>query len=199
MSPLGDFFIAGTQARFCKIFQSQWKYYIFDTKMQFSHHATSAGPMPSTSFWGVQNLFCSIKHQLNFEVTFTCHLAPLYGPTYAQLGPNLAPTWPPKCLSNQSKDDVNIQLARKSIFWTPLKRNASFCFSKGVPNWAQTPSKTTSYTDVFSTKKKHASKHQFLPFWLPLGHPKAPPRGLQSRFKAALGSLLACLGCEFHF
>ena len=42
----------GTQARFCKTLKNQWKYCIFDTKMQFSHVATSAPPPPPTFFWG---------------------------------------------------------------------------------------------------------------------------------------------------
>ena len=125
---------------------------------------------------GVQNSIFSIKSQLNFEVTFTCHFAPLSSPTWLQLGPNLSPTWPqlgptwpPKCLLNWSKIDVTMQLPEKLIFSTPPMRNHHFCISKGVQKSLKTPSKTTWYTCGFPTSKKHPSSIDLGPSWLPLG------------------------------
>ena len=38
----------------------------------------------------------------------------------------------------------------------------------------------------------------FAPTWLPLGPPKAPPRGLQGLLKTTLGSILGHLSCKFQ-
>ena len=43
----------------------------------------------------------------------------------------------------------------------------------------------------FQLRKKHPPSFDFAPTWLPLGPPKAPPRGLQDLFKITLGSILA--------
>ena len=117
----------------------------------------------------------------------------------AQLGSNLAPTWPPKSLQNRSQDDVKMQLPEKLIFATPPMRNARFCFPKGLPKRPKMRSKTTCYTRAFSTSKKHPHSFDFGPSWLPLGPPKAPPRGLQGLLKTTLGSILGHLGCKFNF
>ena len=85
------------------------------------------------------------------------------------------------------------------IFATSLKRNARFCFSKGLPKRPKMHSKTTSYTIAFSTSKKHPPSFDFGPSWLPLGTPKALPRGLQDLSKTILGSILGHLGCKFTF
>ena len=82
---------------------------------------------------------------------------------------------------------------------TPPLRNASCCFSKGLPKQAKTHSKTTSYTSAFSTLKRRPPSFDFAPTWLPLGPPKAPPRGLQGLLKTTLGSILGHLGCKFQF
>ena len=50
---------------------------------------------------GFQNSIFSMKSQLNFEVTFTCHFEPLYGPTWLQLSSNLASKIPPKPVSRR--------------------------------------------------------------------------------------------------
>ena len=117
----------------------------------------------------------------------------------AQLGSNLAPTWPPKSLPNRSQDDVKMQLPEKLIFATPPMRNARFCVPKGLPKRPKMHSKTTCYTSAFSTSEKHPPSFDFAPTWLPLGPPKAPPRGLQGLFKTTLGSILGHLGCKFNF
>ena len=117
----------------------------------------------------------------------------------AQLGSNLAPTWPPKSIQNRSQDDVKMQLPEKLIFATPPMRNARFCFPKGLPKRPKMHSKTTCYASAFSTSEKHPSSFDFAPTWLPLGPPKAPPRGLQGLFKTTLGSILGHLGCKFNF
>jgi hypothetical protein len=55
-SPLGDFFPAGTPARFCKTLKNQWKYCIFEAKIAKTHHATgvfaltAAGPLGAPKF-----------------------------------------------------------------------------------------------------------------------------------------------------
>ena len=69
-------------------------------------------------------------------------------------------------------------------------RNARFCFHKGLPKRTKMQSKTTSYTSAFSTLKKQPPSFDFTPTWLPLGPPKAPPRGLQGLLKITLGSIL---------
>ena len=117
----------------------------------------------------------------------------------AQLGSNLAPTWPPKSIQNRSQDYVKSQLPEKLIFATPPMRNARFCFPKGLPKRSKMHSKTTCYTSAFSTSEKHPPSFDFAPTWLPLGPPKAPPRGLQGLFKTTLGSILGHLGCKFFF
>ena len=78
-------------------------------------------------------------------------------------------------------------------------RNARFCFPKGLPKRSKTPSKTTCYTSAFSTSKKHPPSFDFAPTWLPLGPPKALPRGLQGLLKITLGSILGHLSCKFQF
>ena len=85
------------------------------------------------------------------------------------------------------------------FFATPPMRNARFCFPKGLPKRPKIHSKTTCYTRAFSTSKKHPPSFDFAPTWLPLGPPKAPPRGLQDLFKTTLGSILGHLGCKFNF
>ena len=117
----------------------------------------------------------------------------------AQLGSNLAPTWPPKSFPHRSQDDVEMQHPQKMILAIPPMRNASFCFSKGLPKRAKTHSKTTFYTSAFSTSKKHSPSFDFAPTWIPLGPPKAHPRGLQGLFKTTLGSILGHLSCKFQF
>ena len=47
-----SFFIADTQARFCKTFQNTWKYFVFDTKMQDSHVPTSCFTQAAAAPWG---------------------------------------------------------------------------------------------------------------------------------------------------
>ena len=120
-------------------------------------------------------------------------------PYKAQLGSNLAPTWPPKSLQNRSQDDVKTQLPENLIFATPPTRNARFCFPKGLPKRSKMHSKTTWNTLAFSTSKKHPPSFDFAPTWLPLGPPKAPPRGLQGLLKITLGSILGHLSCKFQF
>ena len=120
-------------------------------------------------------------------------------PYKAQLGSNLAPTWPPKSLQNRSQDDVKTQLPENLIFATPPTRNARFCFPKGLPKRSKMHFKTTWNTLAFSTSKKHPPSFDFAPTWLPLGHPKAPPRGLQGLLKITLGSILGHLSCKFQF
>ena len=111
---------------------------------------------------------------------------PNLAPTWPQLGPNLASKMHLKLLKNY----VKRQLARKSVFSTPLKRNASFCLSKGVPKLLKKHSKTTSYTHVVSTSKKYPPRTDFGPSWPPLGPPAVPPRCLQEASKASLKQLL---------
>ena len=117
----------------------------------------------------------------------------------AQLGSNLAPTWPPKSLQNRSQDDVKTQLPENLIFATPPIRNARFCFPKGLPKRSKMHSKTTWNTLAFSTSKKHPPSFDFAPTWLPLGPLKAPPIGLQGLFKTTLGSIMGQVGAKFHF
>ena len=93
-------------------------------------------------------------------------------------------------LPNWSQDDVEMQHPEKLIFATSPMRNASCCFSQGLPKRAKTHSKTTSYTSAFPTLKKQPPSFDFAPTWLPLGPPKAPPRGLQGLLKTTLGSIL---------
>ena len=123
----------------------------------------------------------------------------ILNPYKSELGSNLAPTWPPKSLQNRSQDDLKTQLPEKLIFATPPMRNASFCFPGGLQKRAKTASKTTCYTSVFSTLKKHPPNIDFGPSWASLGRPKAPPRGLQTLSKTTLGSILGHLGCNFQF
>ena len=123
----------------------------------------------------------------------------MLNPYIAQLSSNLAPTWPPKSLQNRSQDDVKTQLPEKLIFATPPMRNARCCFPKGVPKRPKMHSKTTCYTSAFSTSEKHPPSFDFAPTWLPLGPPKALPRGLQGLLKITLGSILGHLSCKFQF
>ena len=58
-------------------------------------------------------------------------------------------------------------------------------------------SKTTWYTHAVSTKKNPS--FDFGLSRLPLGPPKAPPRGLQGLLKTTLGSILGHLSCKFQF
>ena len=115
----------------------------------------------------------------------------------------MAPTWPQLSLQNPSKTDLKTifktQLPEKLIFATSPMRNASFCFPGGLQKRAKTASKTTCYTSVFSTLKKHPPNIDFSPSWASLGRPKAPPRGLQTLSKTTLGSILGHLGCKFDF
>ena len=120
-----------------------------------------APPKPLRAPWRLQNSHFSIKNQLNIEVTFACHFEPLKEPTWLQLGPNLASKMPLKRLKNY----VKTQLAQKSIFSTPLKRNASFCLPKGVTKSLKRHSKTTSYRNVVSTSKKHPPRTDLGPSW----------------------------------
>ena len=92
-----------------------------------------------------------------------------------------------------------MQHPEKLIVATTPIRHASFCFSKGLPKRPQMRSKTPSYTIAFSTLKKHPPSFDFAPTWLPLGPPKALPRGLQGLLKITLGSILGHLSCKFQF
>ena len=51
----------------------------------------------------------------------------------------------------------------------------------------------------FQLQKKHSPSFDFAPTWLPLGPPKALPRGLQGLLKITLGSILGHLSCKFQF
>ena len=51
----------------------------------------------------------------------------------------------------------------------------------------------------FQLLKKHPPSFDFAPTWLPLGPPKALPRGLQGLLKITLGSILGHLSCKFQF
>ena len=103
-SPLGDFFPAGTPARFCKTLKNQWKYSIFEARIAKTHVARGSSPTPPRDPWGLQNSHFSIKNQLNIEVTFACHFEPLYEPTWRQLGPNLASKIHPKPVSRRCEN-----------------------------------------------------------------------------------------------
>ena len=130
----------------------------------------------------------STKLWSNFQMRF-----------WTLIKPNLAPTWPPKSIQNRSQDDVKTQLPENLIFATPPMRNARFCFPKGLPKRSKMHSKTTWNTLAFSTSKKHPPSFDFAPTWLPLGPPKALPRGLQGLLKITLGSILGHLSCKFQF
>ena len=78
-------------------------------------------------------------------------------------------------------------------------RNASCCFSKGLPKRAKTAYKTTCYTSAFSTSKRHPPNIDFGPSRASLGRPKAPPRGLQTLSQTTLASIFGHLGCKFQF
>ena len=100
---------------------------------------------------------------------------------------------------SESQDDDKTQLPENLIFATPPKRNARFCIPKGLPKRSKMHSKTTWNTLAFSTSKKHPPSFDFAPTWLPLGPPKALPRGLQGLLKITLGSILGHLSCKFQF
>ena len=162
--------------------------------MQFSHVATRVPAQTAADPLGVQNSINSIKNQLNFEVTFKCHFEPLYSPTWLQLSPNLASKSPSQTgLKTMLKFNI-----LKSLSTLPM-RNASFCFSQGLPKRVKTHSKTTFYTSAFSTSEKQPPSFDFAPTWLPLGPPKVPPRVLQGLLKTTLGSILGNLSCKFQF
>ena len=120
-------------------------------------------------------------------------------PYIAQLGSNLAPTWPPKSLQNRSQDDAKTQLPENLIFATPPMRNARFCFPKGLPKRSKMHSKTTWNTLAFSTSKKHPPSFDFAPTWLPLGPPKAPQEASKASYKSLLEESWAILAASSKF
>ena len=117
----------------------------------------------------------------------------------AQLGPNLAPTWPPKSIQNRSQDDVKMQLTEKLIFATPPMRNARFCSPKGCPKRPKMHSKTACYTSGFSTSKKHPPSFDFGPSWLPFGTPRRPQEASKASSKSLLEASQAILAASSTF
>ena len=101
-------------------------------------------------FWGVQNSIISIKNQLNFEVTFTCHFEPLYSPTWLQLSPNLA---------------SKIRRPKGRSLRTPLKQGG-----RVYPPPYPPPCWTPPSSDVQKRVKtciKHKNTHVVRVLWLP--------------------------------
>ena len=134
--------------------------------MQFHHVATRClahtVDFPSG---GSKIEFCSIKNKLNFEVTFTCHFEPLYGPTWLQLSPNLASKIPPKAVSRQC--------------WNATSWKADFC------NLFQAKYKFLLLPGAPKTSKKIIPRQLFIrvPFQL-------KQNSLQASILLQLGSLL---------
>ena len=141
-------------------------------------------PAPCCRPPGVQNSMISIKNQLNFEVTFTCHFEPLYSPTWLQLG-----------LQNLSQTGLKTMLKcniMKSWFLQPLHCEMQvFTSPMGLPKRAKTRSKTTSYNECLFNLRTTASKLRFCsnlaPSWAPQGAPKRPPRPLKNHSWKHLG------------
>ena len=118
--------------------------------------------------------------------------------------PNLAPTWRQLGLRNPSKTGLKTMLKRnflKTWFLQPLQcEMLVFASPRGSQNnqrCIQKYSKTTWNTLAFSTS--NPPNFDFAPTWLPLGHPKALPRGLQGLLKITLGSILGHLSCKIQF
>ena len=127
-------------------------------------------------FWGVQNSIISIKNQLNFEVTFTCHFEPLYSPTWLQLSPNLASKISPKLVSRRCWHATSWKADLRNLSNATCK----FLLLQGAPKTSKNAFQDHFLYECLFNLKKQPPSFDFAPTWLPLGLPKAPPsRGLQ--------------------
>ena len=144
-------------------------------------------PCRRPPFWGVQNSIISIKNRLNFEVTFTCHVEPLYGPTWLQLSPNLASKILPRPVSRRCWNATSW----KAHFCTPSNAKCKFLLLQGAPKTSKNAFQDHFlYERLFNWRKK-TSKLRFCsnlaPSWASQGAPKRPPRPLKNHSWRHLG------------
>ena len=115
--------------------------------------------------------------------------------------PDLAPNWRQLGLPNPSKTGLKTMLKRnflKTWFLQPLQcEMLVFASPRGSQNDQKCIRKQLGILLPFQLKKK-TPRFDFTPTWLPLGPPKALPRGLQGLLKITLGSILGHLGCKFN-
>ena len=112
----------------------------------------------------------------------------------AQLGSNLAPTWPPKTLLNRSQDDVEMQHPEKLIFAT-----CKVLLAQGAPKTSKNAFQDHFLYECSFNLKQNASKLRFCSNVAPSWASQGTPRGLQGLLKTTLGSILGHLSCKFQF